>query len=265
MSRDALAACLAELVDELPEGVVAELVSRLEAAPDGVHVDDVASAMVWQPATRPRLQQLLAAWNESTPAPPANLAAMMRAAAAMDRLHRNRSKVELVGSGPAPHGTTFRRTDRALLDLIASARRKLLVVTYSAYDIPALRAALLDAVGRGVDVHLVLESPVESAGKVRGDPLKAMGPELASKVSVWVWPLEKRPSKEGEGHGVLHAKCAVADEAQALVSSANLTGHAMELNLEVGLLVLGGDVPRALLDHFSALMSAGCLRRAGAT
>jgi phosphatidylserine/phosphatidylglycerophosphate/cardiolipin synthase-like enzyme len=51
---------------------------------------------------------------------------------------------------------------------------------------------------------------------------------------VYVWPLDKRP-KDGAGrHGSLHAKCAVADEAAAFISSANLTKYALNLNAQKG-------------------------------
>ena len=47
-------------------------------------------------------------------------------------------------------------------------------------------------------------------------------------------------------HGSLHVKCAVADDAAALISSANLTEYAMNLNMELGLMVKGGDLPSSL-------------------
>jgi phosphatidylserine/phosphatidylglycerophosphate/cardiolipin synthase-like enzyme len=52
----------------------------------------------------------------------------------------------------------------------------------------------------------------------------------------------------------------VADQTRAFVTSANLTGSAMENNLEAGLLAHGGTVPRRLADHFSALMRVGVIQ-----
>lgn len=45
----------------------------------------------------------------------------------------------------------------------------------------------------------------------------------------------------------LHAKCAVADDTLALISSANLTGHALQLNIEAGVLLRGEAAARAWL------------------
>jgi cardiolipin synthase A/B len=39
------------------------------------------------------------------------------------------------------------------------------------------------------------------------------------------------------------------------VTSANLTGHGMNENMELGLIVRGGSVPRRLAAHFIQLMA----------
>ncbi len=58
----------------------------------------------------------------------------------------------------------------------------------------------------------------------------------------------------------MHAKCAVADRCVAFVTSANLTGAAMTANMELGLVVRGGDVPKRITNHFEALVVGGTLR-----
>ncbi len=57
----------------------------------------------------------------------------------------------------------------------------------------------------------------------------------------------------------MHAKAAIADEHTALVTSGNLTGHALTANMELGVLVRGGPVPRRLARHFRQLMMDGVL------
>ena len=54
-------------------------------------------------------------------------------------------------------------------------------------------------------------------------------------------------------------KAAIADEHAALVTSANLTGAALDENMELGLLVRGGAVPRRLSRHFMTLIDEGVL------
>jgi cardiolipin synthase len=71
-------------------------------------------------------------------------------------------------------------------------------------------------------------------------------------------------TSEGGLERAMHAKAAIADEQVAFVTSANLTGSAIEANMELGLLVRGGAVPRRLARHFRALMGAGHLEEVSA-
>jgi phosphatidylserine/phosphatidylglycerophosphate/cardiolipin synthase-like enzyme len=54
----------------------------------------------------------------------------------------------------------------------------------------------------------------------------------------------------------------IADGEVAFVTSANFTGHALDQNLEVGVLVSGGKTPRQLREHFHALIASGTLASA---
>jgi phosphatidylserine/phosphatidylglycerophosphate/cardiolipin synthase-like enzyme len=162
-------------------------------------------------------------------------------------------------TGPAPYGNTLRRADQVLLDLIRTAERTLYVVTFAAYKVPLLRAAMLEAARRGVEVTLIFESPESSAGKTAFGGLEALGEEMRDLAKVYVWPLEKRPKDAAGHHGSLHAKCAVADRASLLVSSANLTEFALNINMELGLLVRGGNLPGRVVDHIHHLMQNGVL------
>jgi len=45
--------------------------------------------------------------------------------------------------------------------------------------------------------------------------------------------------------------------------SANFTEHAMELNMELGLLLHGGGLPAQVASHFDGLIAAGVLQRVG--
>ena len=53
----------------------------------------------------------------------------------------------------------------------------------------------------------------------------------------------------------------VADHLAAFVTSANLTGAALDDNMELGLLVRGGPTPRKLALHFQSLVEQGVLLR----
>jgi cardiolipin synthase len=128
------------------------------------------------------------------------------------------------------------------------------LVTFAAYKVPILRDALLAAARRGVSITLIFESPDASDGKTAFAGLDALGDDLRELSGVYVWPLDMRTKDRAGRYGSLHAKFAVADEAALLVSSANLTEYALNLNMELGLLVRGGDLPALVVGHLRRLV-----------
>ena len=209
------------------------------------------------PALSDAFERLLAVAQSGSPgASPEALSLALRAAWEADERRRAEQSIELVWTGPSPPGSTLRRTDQVLLEVIEEARRCLHVVTFAAYRIPRVWASLLAATRRGVDLTIVLES----SGKVAFDPMVAIGADLMLAASVYAWPAEARPRDEAGHFGSLHVKCAVADDKHLLVSSANLTDFALELNMELGVSLRGGELPRRVADHLRYLIRAGILR-----
>ena len=104
-----------------------------------------------------------------------------------------------------------------------------------------------------------MEEPVASAGKINQDTIKELGESILQKAKVYVWPLSQRQN-DGQGrYGSLHVKCAVADASLLFISSANLTGHALSLNMELGVLIRGGLLPVNVSEHFKRLIEGGVL------
>lgn len=212
------------------------------------------------PHERVVLAALLGAWSREVPLPhPALVAAGLRSAsytgAAMDR----EQSLELVWTGPSP-GRIFRRTDQALLQVIRAAKNDLLLVTFAAYKVPLLIDALRLAIERGVTVRFVAESAESSGGKVGFNAATALQ-DLAQNIEFYVWPRAKREKDAAGNYGSLHAKCALADEELLLISSANLTEHALALNMEMGLLVCRGKLVRTVRKHFDRLIQESILKR----
>lgn len=170
-------------------------------------------------------------------------------------------RVELLWAGPAPAGgTPARRIDQVLYDLIATAQKDILLVTFAAHKIHRLAEVLASASGRGVRVRLVLEFGVQSQFQLSHDALNAFPAELQVKTEIFYWPVEKREVNLFGKPGKLHAKAAVIDQ-QAVLSSANLTDDAFLRNLELGVLFMGGDIPTKLREHFDHLIAVGTLVR----
>lgn len=262
--RAEVAKRVAELCHRLPAEVVDSICIRLERARAGASRDTVLASLagIAEPSARIETSELLAAWLETDPsASPKDFAYLLRGAAAADQRGRESQRLELVWTGPSPHHSKFRRTDQALLEVIQTARRDLWIVSYASYKVPEITAAIADAAARGVRIRLVLESKEDSEGALTFSALTGLGPELAESAAVYVWPKDQRPG-EGSNRGVLHAKCAVADDETLFVSSANLTGNAMVLNMEMGILVRGSVLPRRAANHLQWLVEHGVLQPA---
>ena len=75
---------------------------------------------------------------------------------------------------------------------------------------------------------------------------------------LFTWREKPEPFVDGK----VPAKVAVVDGARAFITSANLTGHALEKNMEAGVLINGGPVTRTLSDHLQALIDVGVVARA---
>lgn len=166
---------------------------------------------------------------------------------------RHRS-VRPVWTGPDA-GQPVRLTASVMAEVIDAAEHRLLVISFAAYKIPQVLDGLQAAAQRGVIVDIVLETAKDKGGALSFDQLPAF--TRLDRVRVWHWPADKRPKAGGS----LHAKAIVADDAVALVTSANLTGHALAHNIELGLLVHDRAAASGIAAHVAGLMREGTLAR----
>jgi phosphatidylserine/phosphatidylglycerophosphate/cardiolipin synthase-like enzyme len=110
---------------------------------------------------------------------------------------------------------------------------------------------LVRAADRGVAIKVIVESPDRIEGQHAYSTLAALGPTIASRCAVYLWPLEQRERDDDGKFGKLHVKCAVADARWLFLSSANLTEYAFTLNMELGLLISGGDLASQVDLHLT--------------
>lgn len=255
---DAFLDAIVKLARDLPGDTIEALAAAVAGATDPKQAARLASSVVTAPAARERVRALLGLWTEGISG--ASVALALRSASRMDKHHRTRQHIELVWTGPVPPGTSFRRSDQVLIEMVREAKRRITIVSFATYRVPVVHAELLAAAKRGVEVVFIVESANESEGRVNIDPLHAIGSELAELVRVYVWPREKRPTDENGNFGLLHAKCAIADAERLLVSSANFTAAALGKNMELGVLIEGGEVPGVVEGHWEGLVRQGTLR-----
>jgi len=205
----------------------------------------------------------LNAWQGHARSVPAQAVALaLLTAAHVEKAGRERQDVELVWTGPETGEAPFRRTEPAILQVIEMASRRLLVVSYAVFNIPRICEALIRAAGRGVVLTVVVETGERQASREAYDTLRALGPAVAARSSVYLWPYEQRPRGQNGKAGILHVKCVVGDGHCLFLSSANLTEYAFTSNMELGLLITGGEQPAKIEAHFERLIESGALAKA---
>ncbi len=204
--------------------------------------------VVWTPIATGVMNQLIDAWR-ATDVSAEELAAMLLAAGHVFSKVANQQSMELVWTGPTTPFVSARRTEQALLQVINAAEHNLFITSFVAYDVSTIVKALNDASERGVVISMLLELAQEHGGSITFDAIGKMS-TLVPAARLYAWREKADPFSDGR----VHAKVAAADGRMCFITSANLTGHAMEKNMEAGVLISGGHIPRVLDDHLRSLI-----------
>lgn len=249
---EALLDAATDLAALLPPSRINALSERIRGSgtPDaGLH------QLVTTPAARAGLDRLVAAWKSSGTSGDM-VAGVLIGAAHARKQAQGESKVDLVWTGPTTPFVATRRTEQVLLDLIRNAKSDLFLVSFVAYDVSSVVEALNSAAARNIEIQILLETSTTHGGSLTVDPVATMR-RCVPSAALYVWTNRPAPFADGR----VHAKVAVADGAVAFLTSANLTGHAMEKNMEAGVLIEGGSIPDNLRRHLEALISTRQLQR----
>jgi phosphatidylserine/phosphatidylglycerophosphate/cardiolipin synthase-like enzyme len=187
----------------------------------------------------------------------AEVAIALRTAACSQRSREADQAVEIVWTGPRSEEVSFRHTEQAILQVLNSSQSRILLVSYAVYAIPNIQEAVVRAAKRGVKITVVVETPDKLDVENEYSTLQALGGDVARCSMVYYWPKENRKADESGKVGTLHVKCVVGDGNQLFLSSANLTKYAFRLNMELGVLINGGRLPRQIESTFESLI-LGC-------
>jgi phosphatidylserine/phosphatidylglycerophosphate/cardiolipin synthase-like enzyme len=210
-----------------------------------------AQLLVAAPTFSDACTRLWRAWQQTPDTPGVALAVGVAAAARAAASQRQDHTDELVVTGPSSWQVPTRATSAVVRQVIDGATSSLLLLTYASYPVPWLIEALSAADARGVHVRILLET----APQLRAADAFA---DLAGKVTLLEWALDHRPIVGGRPAS-MHAKAVIADRTVAFITSANLTGSAMDHNIEVGVLITGGPLPEKLHRHFDQLEADGAI------
>lgn len=248
---EAVSALVVQVSPSKAESLAREI-EKLKGAGDASKLAGWAN----NPVARSLFNSVANAWRATAVTPP-ELAGMVVGASFAYQRARKEESVELVWTGPATDLVATRRTEQALLEVIQAAKQDLFIVSFVAYEVPAIMEALSDAIGRGVKVSMLVESSDEHGGTLSVDSVRRMREALPG-CSVYVWDREKKMAAIG-GYGSVHAKCSVADGRIAFITSANLTSAALERNMELGVLIRGDRLPKQLHNHLKTLIATGTI------
>lgn len=240
---DAVAAVVCLVSPEKVQAVAAR-VRRTEAN----KAANALMSVVGTPVASKVVEQLVDAWK-NTMVSADELASMLLAASHVSAKVSNEQSTELVWTGPTTPFVSARRTEQALLQVINAARSTLFITSFVAYDVSSIVYALNAARDRGVGVSMLLESSQDHGGSINIDVIGKMR-ALVPQAQIYSW----RDKANEFSDGRVHAKVAVADGNTCFITSANLTGYAMEKNMEAGVLISGGRIPKLLEDHLQALV-----------
>lgn len=240
---DAIAA-LVSLVSHEKVQAVAARVRRTDARKAATALPSV----VGTPVASAVVEQLALAW-QNTKVGSDELALMLIAAGHVYAKAALEQSTELVWTGPTTPFVSARRTEQALLQVINSAEQSLFVTSFVAYDVSTIVKALNAANDRGVAISMLLELSQDHGGSITFDAIGKMR-MLVPSARLYAWRDKADPFSDGR----VHAKVAVADGKMCFITSANLTGHAMEKNMEAGVLISGGRIAKLLDKHLHSLV-----------
>jgi cardiolipin synthase len=250
----ALADACACAAAALPAEQVRGLAERAAAITDPQHTQRIQD----RPPTsrfRDAASAIVTAWKSMTPpVSGSTVAGMLLASLSANELERHRETVDLVWTGPGTDTIRGQATSDVVVELINKAQRTLVIATFASRRVQKVRDALLAATERGVKVTLILENENTNGQYLPAarDPFEGIPAEILE------WPADKR-SIENQWSPALHAKFVLVDESTVLVTSANLTGYALDKNIEAGVLINGGPLPGRLMEHLRDLAYNGIL------
>ena len=196
-------------------------------------------------------------WKQHKQLTSVEIASALISASLTAEIAASRGSVEMVWTGPSSNLVPIRHTEQVLKEVIESSKTKLFVVSFVAYDVPSIHTALNRAIERDVTVDILVESAQNTHSSLAVDSIPRMR-KAVPNANLYTWDQSKSPSS---AVGVVHAKCAVADDHIAFITSANLTVAAMEKNVELGVLIKGGDLPARLDQHLRSLIKSNVLKK----
>jgi len=258
MAENRLTYLVADFIENTPAVIVQEVITALQdhKASPTENLKIKLLNLARNPHTKYSLNQLLDCWISENSTVSAESICLCLQSSLQTKAKTPAHQLELIWTGPIPGSVArnFRRTDQVLLELINGAKEHLVVVSFAVYKAQNIIEAVENAIRRNVKVDLFLEDVDDSKGKISFSGINSFSSKVFRLASIYTWPIEARPKTIDGRFGSLHAKVAVADGKKVFISSANLTEYAMELNIEIGVMIEDALIGQQINDLFSGLV-----------
>lgn len=263
MNKNPLATLISAFVQGTPPEIINDVLNIIQEW-NGTPSDFQKSRLmlsIQNPQIKDKLKKLIDYWGRYAPESTSeSICLSLRSSLTTYRTVPTPS-LELIWTGPRNFPTTFRRTDQALLELIEDAKDNLLIVSFAVYKARPIIDAIEKAIMRNVNVLICLEDSNGGQGKLSFSEVKAFSDSIFKLASFYTWPIENRPLTADGKFGSLHAKIAVADQQKVFISSANLTDFAMDLNMEMGVVINDLRLAVQISELFTNLIATRQLKK----
>ena len=165
---------------------------------------------------------------------------------------KHTEKVDLVATLPSHYKTQALPTISVISDLIDSAKTLIMITGYSISDYAEdLLMKIIEKSRSGVMVKIFVNKfdPTDSPIINRLDMYKGRYLEIYKYV------------EQDDDMAALHAKTLSVDDSKSLITSANLSFHGLEKNIELGCLIESSDYAKKLHSLFSDLIKTGKVKK----
>lgn len=263
MNENSLVLLISDFVQSTPSEIIYEvlkIIREWHATPSDFQKKKLLSS-IQSPHSKDKLKKIIDCWVNDFPELTSDgVCLSIQSSLATFRTLPTPS-LELIWTGPEDLTTTLRRTDQALLELIQGANKHLLIVSFAVYKAQPIIDAIETAILRNVKVIICLEDSDGNQGKLSFSGLNAFSESVFKLASFYTWPIENRPHTADGKFGSLHAKIAVADREKVFISSANLTDYAMDLNIEMGVLLKDNAIGEQIDNLFNNMILNSVFRK----
>lgn len=192
------------------------------------------------------LREICDAWREASAITGIDIGNTLLTVATLTRAYSEMHS-SLVATRPWDNTNCRTDSETAYLTVIGNARKRLILASYVVYNVQSILDALKEAAARGVHIEVLLEPAQTSGGTIQG----AHSSEALLR-SIIPNAIFYRPD-QGKIRA-MHAKFVCADRKIAFITSANLTTSAISRNIELGVMICHGPIPKQVEELFDELI-----------